>query len=350
MQTLTRACDELFRRHPDERFPSLSDLWDHCQRMKQWSNVNWVAPSEFAVEPRQGGLCMNVQNETMNLTDWSFTQLCSLAQVSKDTVNRLSPETATSVFVETWPRGSKPFQVLSVENMVQSIHRASYTRLFNADLLAVVKEFAVGFQPPQQACPDILPDGETNPATGLYCGEQDMFCFLIDPTGFIEIDGQGFAPGFFIWNSEVGRRTVGIQTFWFQAICRNHIVWDAVDVREFTRKHTTNVHDALRQIQEMIARLVELRDQRRDSFAKVIKNAMSTTLAEEAEKAMQVLRSHGIQKVVAEHALKIAQRQGKFTIFSVVDALTRLASQEVNAGDRTEADARGSSLLALAEA
>jgi len=175
-----------------------------------------------------------------------------------------------------------------------------------------------------------------------------MFCFLIDATGWVEIEGEGFAPGFFIWNSEVGRRTVGIQTFWFQSICANHIVWDAVDVREFARKHTTNVHEALNQIREMIARLVELRDQRRDSFAKVIKNAMTTTLGQDAEQVMQVLRNHGIQKVVAEHALKIAQRQGKFSIFSVVDALTRLAGQEVNAGDRTEADARGSSLLALA--
>ena len=348
MQNLTRAHDELFRRHPDERFASLTDLWDHCQRMKQWSSVKWVSPSEFAVEPRQGGLCMNLQSDIMNLTDWSFSQLCSLAQVSKDTVNRLSPETATSVFVETWPRGSKPFQVLGVENMVQSIHRARYTRLFNADLLAMVREFAVGFQPPQQACPDILENGQTKPATGLYCGEQDMFCFLIDPTGWVEIEGEPFAPGFFVWNSEVGRRTVGVQTFWFQAVCQNHIVWDAVDVSEYTRKHTTNVHDAVNQIRDMIARLVELRDQRRDSFAKVIKNAMTTTLGDDAEQVMQVLRNHGIQKVAAEHALKIAQRQGKFTIFSVVDALTRLAGQEVNAGDRTEADARGSSLLALA--
>jgi hypothetical protein len=42
-----------------------------------------------------------------------------------------------------------------------------------------------------------------------------------------------------------------------------------------------------------------------------------------------------------------AQR-GKFTIFAFVDALTRLGAQEQNAGDRTEADARASTLLALA--
>ena len=42
--------------------------------------------------------------------------------------------------------------------------------------------------------------------------------------------GETFAPGFFIWNSEVGRRSLGIQTFWFEALCANHVVWDAVEV------------------------------------------------------------------------------------------------------------------------
>ena len=34
----------------------------------------------------------------------------------------------------------------------------------------------------------------------------------------------------------------------------------------------------------------------------------------------------------------IAQEKGRFTVWSVVDALTRLAQQSQNAGDRTEAD------------
>ena len=101
---------------------------------------------------------------------------------------------------------------------VRSLHGVAYTRLWNTDLLGVVDEFATDFQPPQAGA---------GGATGLYCGEQDMFAFLIDPTGWAEIDDQAFAPGFFVWNSEVGRRSLGIQTFWFQAVCENHIVWDA---------------------------------------------------------------------------------------------------------------------------
>lgn len=350
MQNLTRAHNELFRRHPDERFASLADLWEHCQGMKRWSSVKWVPPAEFAVEPSTEGLSLQVQGQPMAMTDWSFTQLCSLTGVSKDTVNRLSPETAARVFAETWPSGSKPLQVFAAEDCVRSVHQASYTRLYNAELLTTIREFAVGFQPPQNANTGTPEEDGTPPATGLYCGEQDMFCFLIDPTGWVEIDDEAFAPGFFVWNSEVGRRTLGIQTFWFQAVCQNHIVWDATEVCEYTRKHTANVHDAISNIQRMLARLVETRDQRRDTFAKVIRKAMTTTLGDKAQDVMEVLRKRGIQKAVADQALKIAQQRGKFTIFAIVDALTQMARLEQNAGDRTEADAKGSSLLALATA
>ena len=47
------------------------------------------------------------------LNDWSFTQLCGLAGVSKDTVNRLSPSTAAAVFGETMPEANKPLQLFT---------------------------------------------------------------------------------------------------------------------------------------------------------------------------------------------------------------------------------------------
>ncbi|MFM9966126.1 MAG: hypothetical protein ACKV2Q_33510, partial [Planctomycetaceae bacterium] len=99
----------------------------------------------------------------------------------------------------------------------------SYTRLWNSELIEMIRDVATDFTPPQIA---------VNGGTGLYCGEQDMFCFLIDPTGWIDIDGESFAPGFFVWNSEVGRRSLGMQSFWFQRVCQNHIVWDATQVVE----------------------------------------------------------------------------------------------------------------------
>ncbi len=341
-QNLTQASRELFRRAADERFASLDDLWRHCQDFKERSTDRWHSPAEILTAPMSSRLDLKLggDGESYRLNDWSFSQLCKLAGVSKDTVNKVSADTAGRVLAETLPQGGKPMQVLTLDRAVRSIHGASYTRLHNLDLLAIVKEFATEFQPPQTGM---------NGATGLYCGEQDMFVFLIDPTGWAEIEGEAFAPGFFLWNSEVGRRSVGVQTFWFQAVCQNHIVWDAVEVVDFSRKHTANVSDSLREIRRIIAQLVERRDERRDGFARVMKKAFETRLGDNAEDVAKVLFKHGIPRDLAKQALLLAERQGRFTIFSLVDALTRVAGQCEYAGDRLEADEKAGALLALAE-
>ena len=341
MQTLTSASRELFRRSADEQFDSLDSLYQRAQDDARRGEDRWHSPAEIRPTAAEGRLDLELGTlGSYQLNDWSFSQICKLAGVSKETLNKLQPETAGRALIETLPVGAKPLQVLSFDRTVRSIHGASYTRLHNLDLLTVIREFATDFQPPQRS--------KIGGGTGLYCGEQDMFVFLIDPMGWAEIEGETFAPGFFVWNSEVGRRSVGIQTFWFQAVCANHIVWDAVEVVDFSRKHTANVRECLSEIRGHIERLVEKRDQRRDGFAKVIAQAFKAKLGDKADDVAKVLAKHGIPRDLGKQALEIAERTGRFTVFSVVDALTRIAGQYQYAGDRTEIDQKASALLLLA--
>jgi hypothetical protein len=341
MQNLTAASAELFRRSPDEVFESLPSLHQHCASRRAGSLDRWHPPNELRARAGKGGLGFAVGDQAaFRMNDWSFSQLCRWAGVSKDTVNRVSSDTASRIFAETLPQGgNKPLQLYTEGDLLRSIHGTSYTRVHDVELVSILQEFAVDFQPPQKGL---------NGATGLYCGEQDMFCFLIDPTGWTEIEGEAFAPGFFLWNSEVGRRSLGIQTFWFQAVCRNHIVWDAIEVANFSRKHTANVHESLGDVRRIIEGLVAKRDERRDGFVKVIAKAMTEKLGQDAADTFKALIKNGIPQGIAKQALKIAEQQGRFTIFALVDALTRIAGEITLAGDRTEADIKASALLALA--
>lgn len=340
MATLTAANRELYRRGPDETFTSLAELHDHCRQERQYSSDVWQLPHTLQPHVHEGELLIPLdKGGHAALTDWSFSQLCRLSGISKDTVNRLQPETARLAFRDTLPHGDKPIQLLTTSASVRSVHGVSYTRLWNTELLETIRDVAPEFQPPQTAF---------NGATGLYCGEQDMFCFLIDPTGWVEIGGEAFAPGFFVWNSEVGRRSLGLQTFWFQRVCQNHIVWDAVDVIDFSRKHTANVRDGLLEIRRHIEALVKKRNARRDSFAAALGKAMQTRLGDDAEEVAKQLGKHGIPQGFIKEALAIAETQGGFTIFALVDALTRLTQRVTYAADRTEVDAKVAGLLSLA--
>lgn len=340
MATLTRANQELFRRTPDECFSSFDALYRHCAEQRESSEDRWVKPQELVLTH---DLTVGIgDNPDFSLNDWSFSQLCRMAGVNKETINRLSLKTASKALEETLPHTDKPLQILTTGDQIRSVHGVAYTRLWNLELLDLVKEFASDFTPPQTAMDGV--------SSGLYCGEQDMFCFLIDPAGWAEIDGEAFAPGFFLWNSEVGRRSVGIQTFWFQKVCRNHLVWDAVEVVEFTRKHTANVRDGLNEIRRIIEGLVAKRDLRRDGFVEVMKKAMASRLGTDAEEVAKRLGEEGIPRNLIKDAMNIAREQGGFTIFSLVDALTRLSQNTKTVGDRTELDTKIGRLLALAMA
>ncbi len=341
MANLTKASQELFRRTPDECFSSFEALHAHCREERESSTDVWQPPQLLLPKVSDLTVSLSLESGTeARLNDWSFSQLCRMAGVNRDTINRLSPDTASIALRETLPQSEKPIQLLTANDTIRSVHGVAYTRLWNADLLDVVQDYAGDFQPPQKGF---------NGATGLYCGEQDLFCFLIDPLGWVEIGGQEFAPGFFVWNSEVGRRSLGVQAFWFQRICANHIVWDATEVVEFSRKHTANVRDGLDEIRRIIEALVESRDARRDGFSRVMTKAMQESLGNDADEVLKVLTKHEIPRHLAKGALEIVPKTGNgFTIFAMVDALTRMTQSSRYAGERLDADARVSSLLTLA--
>ncbi len=342
MSHLTRAHQELFERSPDECFSSLHDLMTHCDQQRSASRELWWPADTMRAQPLNarelrltGG-----DGEQLCLNDWSFSQLCGLCGVHKGTVNRLQAETAAQIFRETLPRTGKPLQILTTDDRVRAVHGVSYTRLYNADLLDAVVTSARGFEPPPRAY---------NGATGLYCGEQDLFAFLIDPDGWIDIHGEQFAPGLFCWNSEVGRRSLGVQTFWYQRICGNHIVWDVTDVREFTRKHTANVRDSLEVIRSLVQALASKRDERRLGFQSTVERAMGTRLATTPEATITEITRQGFTRSLAEQAVTTAQQTlGNLTVFAIVDALTRLTQKSQYAGDRAALDQKAGLLLSLA--
>ena len=53
-QNLTRAHEELFRRTPDETFPTLPALWEHCQAEKERSTDRWRPPRPCGPPTRDG--------------------------------------------------------------------------------------------------------------------------------------------------------------------------------------------------------------------------------------------------------------------------------------------------------
>lgn len=114
------------------------------------------------------------------------------------------------------------------------------------------------------------------------------------------------------------------------------------------QRSPANVKDGLDEIRRLIEHLVARRDARKDSFATVLRKAMTEKLGEDAEEVTKVLSREDLPKGLIKEALSLAQSQGAFTIFALVDALTRLSQNVKYAGDRAELDQKIGQLLALA--
>ena len=339
MVNLMRANSELLKRSPDECFPTLAALRDHCVSQREAATEVWSKPQAVTAVVQQGELALNFEDgEARRLNEWSFGQLCTLCGVSAKTINRLSSKTASTAIEETLPSADRPIQFLNGADEVRSIHGISYTRLWNSELLDVVAKFDNEFQPPQPA--------QNHYGTGLYAGEQDMFAFLVDDNGWVDIDNDRFAPGFFVWNSEVGSRSVGIQTFWYQHICGNHIVWDCADVNEFSRKHTSSVREAIGEIDRMITSLVSVKTQRQEQFAAKIHDAKRQWLGRDVEEVTKRLRQQGIPLGMIKNAAKVVGNN--HSKFAWVDALTRSSGLIEFAGARASMDQKIGGLLSLA--
>lgn len=74
---------------------------------------------------------------------------------------------------------------------------------------------------------------------------------------------------------------------------------------------------------------------------------MTERLGDDAEQVAKEMFQRGIPRNIAQQALDVAKQHGRFTIFALVDALTRIAQQVSYAGDRLEIDQKAASLLTL---
>lgn len=130
MANWMHAHRELFKRTPDEQFSSVASLMKHCKSQRNLSREVWRPPPDVRPRTQDESLILAAGSDgDFSLNDWSFSQLCRLALVSKETVNRVVPDTASRILIDTMPRGSKPLQMLVTNDILRSVHGVAYSRL-----------------------------------------------------------------------------------------------------------------------------------------------------------------------------------------------------------------------------
>ena len=264
--TLHQASQQWMSRPADERYTSLLDMQAFKRRIRERSTPQVLSSRDLEVYPTESNpraLLIQGPDKALSApTHWSFGQLCSLASPGNSPAsyfretNMPAPMIADCLnYNLRFTRGVADIGILTTQgddfSELRSVNGPNYGRVYDADVVdALVTRFGDGVTG-QWRVPGEFGKAVnvTKGNTTLYASDRDMFVFLADEENRIEIPNRragkfgSFARGFFVWNSEVGKTTLGAGFFLFDYVCCNRIVWGAGQYTEVRIRHTKGAPD-----------------------------------------------------------------------------------------------------------
>lgn len=347
-------------RPADERFTSLLDMQTHFAAQRERSREVVVSTRRIQAVPEadhKGLTVVGPNGAAYAPTHWAFGQLAQLAEAPAAYLRSVPAEIAADCinYGLQFKRSAEDVGVLLYKNGAPILRAATgpkYGRVWNGQIVdALVSRFGDGLSG------DFRVPGEfgravevTKENTTLYGGDRDMFVFLADEQHRIEVpnrrDGKpgSLARGFFVWNSETGKTTLGVATFLFDFACFNRIVWGAQGYEEITIRHTASAPDKF--IEEVSPALVSYANSSTDG----VRNAILAAQKARVENIDGFLAKRFGKKTVT--AIKAAHETDEGrpieTIWDATVGITAYARSIPHQDRRVEIETIGGEVLALA--
>jgi len=360
MITLMQASAEWASRPADQRFTSLHDMQEMMQRMRDRSRNVIVSSRAITARPAHGNdidVIVAGGGGAYQPTHWSFGQLAQRAGAPAGYLRTLPAEMAADCinYGMRFSRSVEDVGILLHKDEAPVLRAATgpgYGRIWNADIVRTLVEH-VG----DGVSGDWKVPGEfrqavqvTKDNTTLYASDRDMFVFLADEKHRIEIpnrrNGQpgSLARGFFIWNSEVGKTTLGIATFLFDYVCANRIVWGAKEYKKITIRHTAGAPD--RWIEQVEPALIEYAASTQSTVLDTVKAAQ----AKKIDDVSEFLTNRFGKKVAAAIEAVHVEEEGRpiESLWDATTGVTAYAKQLPHQDARVEIERAGGEILELA--
>lgn len=259
MNVLTQANRQWSSRPADERFTSLPLMLAELERIRERSRAV-IAPSRAIqaqpADDNKGLVISGPNGHAYAPTHWAFSQLSTLAGAPSGYMRDLpAPLAADCInYGLQVSRDAQDVGVLLYDNgepIMRAATGPQYGRVWNADVVRALRDQVGDGATGRWKVPGEFSQAVTvtKENTTLYASDRDMFVFLADEDNRIEIpnrrDGKPgtLARGIFVWNSEVGKCTLGIASFLFDYVCSNRMVWGAEQFNEIKIRHTSGAPD-----------------------------------------------------------------------------------------------------------
>ena len=384
MSVLTHANREWESRPADERFPSLEAMHAVALKHRHGSTQATVPYRELnAIVGSRGDAIMldGIGKKPVRLSNWAYTQLTNKIGAPANYLRTLPTDVAVqclnagianlpavvekaeadqplSPAKKAWAtmRAAKGItddssraMVLMNGNRVRGITSEIYSRIWNADLTEKLMELEGSG--PWQPAPAAF-DG----SRGLYLGDRDMFAFMVDNNRriFEKGPGGGLSRGFFLWNSEVGARSIGVATFLYEYICGNHRVWGVSEIAEMRIAHIfTDLDKAFGKLAVQLRTYAETSAEEDEAKVKAARNYEIAATKEDVIAAVFKLAVGGLGKGRINEAYDLAEQRVDWygsprSAWGLAGGLTEIARDLPNADERTTLDRAATKVMDMA--
>ena len=368
MATLMQASNQWATRPADQRFTSLIDLRDYVANVRAASSAKVLANRDIHAAPIQGDnhalAIVGPNGNAIPPTHWAFGQIAQLSGAPASYLRTLPAPIAADCINYGLNRRDVEEVGLLLQRMpgeAASLTAATgpnYGRVWNETVAnAIISRFGDGvtgdFRVPGiwgKALTEV-----TSENTTLYASDRDMFVFLADETNKVtnlnRRDGEHgeMSRGVFFTNSEVGAGTLGVDTFIFDEVCQNRIVWGAKEFRSIRIRHTSGA--PARWIEEAAPAIEAYSQSSTLSITTALANAKAARL--DKDKVSEWLASKRFTKseVSAINAAHMADEGRPIeTVWDAVTGVTAAARAITYQDARVNLERRGGALLDLVAA
>lgn len=249
-----------WNRPSDQRFLSLSALEDAVLARSTNAETFIADLSKTRVvldREDEDKLSLEFNDKIVDPTHWSFGQLASLAGAPAGYMRKL-PSKLAAINLQYGLANFREenIKLYSNDNSLLAATGVNYGRVQDIELVRAVRKIAGnGVGDTNWKVPGAIDwsNGTYNPfvditkdTTTLYASDRDVFMFLVDDTHPIEIgklkngDPDLVFRGFYVWNSEVGSKSLGISTFLLRGVCQNRCLWGVQDKNTISIRHSKN--------------------------------------------------------------------------------------------------------------
>lgn len=367
-EMIGEVSSQWFNRPHDQRFTSLNDLAAHVeQRMNnshqfvaETRNIRVLASPE---DPEKMELISG--DQSMTPSHWSFGQMASLVKAPAGYLRKL-PAYLAGVnlqygFNEMRSENVKLYHD-TVDNTLHAATGPEYGRVFDLEVVRAVQRIAGnGTGDTRWKIPGVIDwlNGTYNPfvnpttdTTTLYASDRDVFMFLVDDTHPIEVgkmkngDPDLVFRGFYIWNSEVGKTSLGISTFLLRGVCQNRMIWGAQDVQTIKIRHSKN---APNRFAHELAPQLEVYAQASDTgIVRGIQAAKNTIVATDDDNRSEFLTKRGFSRKQAAEVINRAlleEEKKPESVWDFVQGITAVARDIEHTDARLKLETKAGDLM-----